>query len=53
MGGIFYWGKLKPAYLGDKVVDGRILLKWILKKQDMRMWTRFIWHRTGSSGGLL
>jgi hypothetical protein len=26
-------------HLGEVGVDGRIILKWILKKQDMRVWT--------------
>jgi hypothetical protein len=32
---------------------GRRVLKWIFKEQDMRVWTGFIWLRTGTSGGLL
>jgi hypothetical protein len=31
----------------------RIILKWILKKQDEGMWTGFIWLRIGTSGRLL
>jgi hypothetical protein len=30
-------------HLGDLVVDGRIILKWIIKKWGMKIWTRFIW----------
>jgi hypothetical protein len=31
----FWWGDLKEGdYLGDPDVDGRIILKWILKKLD-------------------
>jgi hypothetical protein len=26
-------------HMGDLVIDGRIIFKWILKKQGMRMWT--------------
>jgi hypothetical protein len=33
-------------------VDGRIILKLILKKQDEK-WTGLIWLRIGTSGGLL
>jgi hypothetical protein len=28
-------------------------IKWILKIQDGREWTRLIWFRTGTSGRLL
>lgn len=28
-------------------------IKWILKIQDRREWTRLIWFRTGTSVGLL
>jgi hypothetical protein len=41
-----------PKHLGDLDVDGRIL-NWILKKQNMRMWTGFIWLRIRTSGVLL
>jgi hypothetical protein len=34
-------------------IDERIILKGILKKHDGKMWTRLIWLRIGSSGGLL
>jgi hypothetical protein len=34
-------------------VDGRIILKWILKKQNGRMWIGFFWLRMGTSGGQL
>jgi hypothetical protein len=29
------------------------ILKWIIKKQRVRMWTGFIWLRMESSSGLL
>jgi hypothetical protein len=33
-----------------RIIDavGRIKLKCILKKQDGKMWTGFIWHRIGT-----
>jgi hypothetical protein len=34
-------------------VNGRIILKWVLRKQDRRAWTGFIWIRIGIIGGLL
>jgi len=28
----YWWGNLKESYqLGDPVIDGRVMLKWILK----------------------
>jgi hypothetical protein len=36
-------------YSGDKGIDGSIILKRILKKWRMRVLTKFIWLRTGSS----
>jgi hypothetical protein len=39
--------------LGRIGLDGRIILKIILKKYDVMVWTGFIWLRVGTSGGLL
>lgn len=30
-------------YLEELVINGRIILKYILKKQGVNMWTRFNW----------
>jgi hypothetical protein len=34
-------------------MDGRITLRCIIKKQDGRMWTGFIWLRIGTGDMLL
>lgn len=37
-------GKLERSdYLGDIDIDGKMTLKWNLKKQDIMIWTGFIW----------
>jgi len=42
----FYWENLKHR-------DGRIILKWILNKQDMTAWTWYIWLRKRTTSRLL
>jgi hypothetical protein len=39
--------------LEDQDVNGRIILKWILKEQSRRVWTGFFWIRIGTGDGLL
>jgi hypothetical protein len=36
--------------LGELGIDGRIILKWILKKENVKVWTDFMWLRIGASG---
>jgi hypothetical protein len=36
-----------------RCVDGRIILKWIFKKWEGEAWTRLLWLRIGTVGGLL
>lgn len=46
-------GNLKVNdHLDDLNMVGRITLKWLLKKQNGRIWTGFILLRIGMSGRL-
>jgi len=40
-------------HLEDLSTDERIILKWILKKQDGMAWTGLIWIKKQTSGGRL
>jgi len=39
-------------HLGDRGVDWKIILKYILKNSFVRVWNGFIWLRIGFSSGL-
>jgi len=36
--------------LEDPDVDGRIILKWIFRKFEVRVWTGSSWLRIGTAG---
>jgi len=55
---VIWWGNLKERNYLDDVsiyiyIYWRIILKYILRKYDGRTCHGLIWHRTGTSGGLL
>ena len=39
--------------MGDPGIDWRIILRGILSKWDVGLWTGSSWLRTGTLGGLL
>jgi hypothetical protein len=43
----------KPEERGLNFFRELVVLIWILKKRGVRLWTGFIWLRTGTNGGLL
>jgi len=46
----FWWGELmKETNWKIKSVDGRIILRWILKKWDGEAWTGLLYFRIGTS----
>jgi hypothetical protein len=48
----YWWESLRERHhLEDAGVDGRITLRWILRKWDVGIWTGSSWLRIGTSGG--
>ena len=40
-------------HLGDPGLDGRIILRWIIRECDVGVWTGWIWLRIRTGGGHL
>jgi hypothetical protein len=50
----FWWGNLrKTDHLEDPGIDVRIIVKWIFRKWDVRVWTGSSWLRIGTGDGHL
>ena len=50
----FWLGNVREGdHLEDPGVDGRIMFKWIFKNCVWEPWTRSIWLKVGTGGGLL
>ena len=50
----FWWGDPRERdHSKDLDVDGRIMLKWLLKKWDEESWTGLFWFMIVTYGGLL
>jgi hypothetical protein len=48
------WGNLrKKVHLQDPGIDGKIILRWVLKKWNEVVWTGLIWITIGRGGGHL
>ena len=47
----FWWVNLREIeHMEDPVVDGRIILRWIFRKWDVRAWTELVLLRIGTGG---
>jgi hypothetical protein len=50
----FWWVNLRERdHWGNPGVDGRIILKWVIREWDVGVWTGLSWLRIGTGGGLL
>ena len=48
-----WWEFERKNQLGKTDDAVRIILKWVSKKSEQRVWTGLIWLRVGTCGGLL
>ena len=49
-----WWGNLRERdHLEKPGVDVRIILRWIFRNWDMRLWTESSWLRIGTGSGYL
>ena len=49
-----WWGDLRERdHWGDTDVGGKIILRWIVRKRDVGVWTGSSWLRFWAGCGLL
>jgi hypothetical protein len=45
-----WWGKLRERYhLENPDIDGKIILRWFIRKWDVQEWPGLSWLRIGTS----
>jgi len=50
----FWWGNPRERdNLKERVLHGRLIIKWMFRKWDGDVWTGFIWFRIRIDGGRL
>ena len=49
--GLLWENRRERDHMGDPDVDGKIILRWIFRKWDVRLWTGSGWLRIGKGGG--
>jgi hypothetical protein len=50
---VLVWKSKGKSHLEDVTIDGRIILKGIIKKAVGKAWFGLIWPRIETSGGIL
>jgi hypothetical protein len=47
----FWWGNLRETFhMEDQGIDRKIILIWIFRRWDVRVWTGSSWFRIGRGG---